>query len=361
MELGYFSMPSHPPERGLKAGHDWDLQTLRWLDELGFSEAWIGEHHTAPWEPHPAPDLLIAQALLQTKRLKIGPGGFLLPYHHPAELANRVAMLDHLSDGRLLFGVAASGLPSDWAMFDVDGTTGVHREMTREALDIILRLWSDEPSFEFKGKHWNVSKPELMYGFLKPHIKPLQKPHPRIGVAGLSPNSDTLKMAGEHGFMPLSLNLNAGHLVTHWAAVEEGARRTGKTPKRSDWRVFKEVFVAETDEQAWELSVGGMMGRMMREYFLPLLGQFGYLKYLKHDESVPDSDVTPEYCAKHNWLIGSPETVARKMETIYNDIGGFGGILVFGFDYSDNPNAWHTSLRLLAEQVAPRIRHLTPA
>ena len=110
MEFGYFAMPSHPPERGLKAGHDWDLQTLRWLDELGYTEAWIGEHHTAPWEPHPAPDLLIAQALLQTKRLRIGPGGFLLPYHHPMELANRVAMLDHLSEGRLNFGVAASGL-----------------------------------------------------------------------------------------------------------------------------------------------------------------------------------------------------------------------------------------------------------
>ena len=103
MEFGYFAMPSHPPERGLKAGHDWDLQTLRWLDELGYTEAWIGEHHTAPWEPHPAPDLLIAQALLQTKRLRIGPGGFLLPYHHPMELANRVAMLDHLSEGRLNF------------------------------------------------------------------------------------------------------------------------------------------------------------------------------------------------------------------------------------------------------------------
>ncbi len=132
MEFGYFAMPSHPPERGLKAGHDWDLQTLRWLDELGYTEAWIGEHHTAPWEPHPAPDLLIAQALMQTKRLRIGPGGFLLPYHHPMELANRVAMLDHLSEGRLNFGVAASGLASDWAMFRVDGNSGVHREMTRE-------------------------------------------------------------------------------------------------------------------------------------------------------------------------------------------------------------------------------------
>ncbi len=67
MELGYFAMPSHPPECGLKEGHDWDLQVLRWLDELGYQEAWIGEHHTAPWEPHPSPDLLVAQALLQTK------------------------------------------------------------------------------------------------------------------------------------------------------------------------------------------------------------------------------------------------------------------------------------------------------
>src|SRR3954467_12227778 len=114
MEIGYFTMPSHPPECGLKEGQEWDLQVLRWLDELGYQEAWIGEHHTAPWEPHPAPDLILAQAFRETKDIRLGPGGFRLPYHPPAELANRVAMLDHLSDGRLNFGVAASGLPSDW-------------------------------------------------------------------------------------------------------------------------------------------------------------------------------------------------------------------------------------------------------
>ena len=150
------------------------------------TEAWIGEHHTAPWEPHPAPDLLVAQALLQTKRIRLGPGGFLLPYHHPAELANRVAMLDHLSGGRLNFGVAASGLPSDWAMFNVDGMSGANRDMTREALDIILQLWTEDAPFDYTGKFWTVSKPDTMFGFLKPHIKPLQTPHPPIGVAGLS-------------------------------------------------------------------------------------------------------------------------------------------------------------------------------
>ena len=95
---------------------------------------------------------------MQTKNIRLGPGGFLLPYHHPAELANRVAMLDHISGGRLNFGVAASGLPSDWAMFNVDGMSGVNRDMTREALEIILKLWSSTEPFDYKGKFWNVSQ-----------------------------------------------------------------------------------------------------------------------------------------------------------------------------------------------------------
>ncbi len=360
MEFGYFTMPSHPPERGLKAGHDWDLQTLRWADQLGLSEAWIGEHHTAPWEPHPAPDLLIAQALLQTERIRLGPGGFLLPYHHPAELAHRIAMLDHLSGGRLNFGVAASGLPSDWAMFHVDGMSGVNRDMTREALEIILKLWNEPGPFDFEGKFWKVSQPDTMFGLLRPHIRPLQAPHPPIGVAGLSKNSDTLKLAGERGFLPMSLNLNPAYVASHWQAVEIGAARTGRTPDRADWRLVREIFVAETDEAAWRLSVGGMMGRMMREYFLPLLGNFGFLEYLKHAPDVPDGDVTVEYCARHNWIIGSPATVVEKIERIHHELGGFGSLLVFGFDYSDNPGAWHSSLGLLMTEVLPRLRHLTP-
>src|SRR5437764_8284214 len=288
MDYGLFTMPSHPPERSLYDGHQWDLQQLRWADELGFSEAWIGEHHTAPWEPHPSPDLLVAQALMQTQRMRIGPGGFLMPYHHPAELANRVAMLDHIAQGRLNFGVAASGLPSDWAMFHVDGNSGQHREMTREALDIILRLWGDEEEFEYDGKYWKVSQPPLMYETLRPHIKPFQKPHPPIGVAGLSKNSDTLKLAGERGFIPMSLNLNPAYVGSHWEAVEEGARRSGRAPSRSEWRMVREVFVAETDEAATRLSVRSMMGRQMREYFIPLLAAFGFKEFLKHGPSVPD-------------------------------------------------------------------------
>jgi alkanesulfonate monooxygenase SsuD/methylene tetrahydromethanopterin reductase-like flavin-dependent oxidoreductase (luciferase family) len=360
MELGYFSMPSHPPERDLKQGWEYDLQVIRWLDELGYTEAWIGEHHTAPWEPHPAPDLLVSTGFRETKNIRLGPGGFLLPYHHPAELANRIALLDHISDGRLNFGVAASGLPSDWSMFNVDGMSGQNRAMTREALDIILKMWSSDEPFEYAGYYWTVRHPEEMYGFLRPHLKPKQAPHPPIGVAGLSKNSDTLKLAGEMGYLPMSLNLNPGYVKSHWESVQIGAEKTGRTPYRGDWRLVREVFVADTDEEAWKLSVGSNMGRMMGEYFLPLLENFGFFDYLKHDESVPDSDVTPEYCAKHNWLIGSPDTVAEKLAAIYDDVGGFGQLLVFGFDYVDKPEAWHHSLELLSKEVLPKVAHLTP-
>ena len=100
MRTGFFTMPSHPPERDLREGHEFDLQHIRWADELGFEEGWVGEHHTAPWEPHPAPDFLVIEGFRQTSNIRLGPGGFLLPYHNPAELANRIAMMDHLSQGR---------------------------------------------------------------------------------------------------------------------------------------------------------------------------------------------------------------------------------------------------------------------
>ena len=88
MHLGAFMMPSHPPERGIAEGIRLDIEQLALLDRLGFGEAWIGEHYTVPWEPCPAPDLLIAQALMRTENIKLCPGAHLLPYHNPIELAH---------------------------------------------------------------------------------------------------------------------------------------------------------------------------------------------------------------------------------------------------------------------------------
>ena len=361
MKLGMFMMPSHPPERGFKAGQEWDLEVIRTADTLGYSEIWIGEHFTSPWEPNPSPDVLIAQALLQTKQIKLAPGAHLLPYHHPAELACRVAFMDHLAEGRYMLGIGASGLPSDWQLFQVDGIGPQTREMTRESLDIMLKIWESDGGLDYEGKYWHVNVPEPMLRTLRHHIKPFQKPHPPIGIAGLTPGSETLKLAGERGFMPLSLNLSPSYVATHWDAVEEGARRTGRTPDRRDWRIVREIFVADTDEEAYEQCVNGGMGRMMREYLLPLLADFQFTKYLKDDPNIPDEQVTPEYLWNHGWLVGSVKTVTAKLEQMYQDLGGFGTLLLFGFDYADNPGPWLKSMKLLAEQVLPQFADRDPA
>jgi len=361
VEAGLFMMPSHPPERSLRDGYLWDLEHLVLCDRLGFHEAWIGEHFTSPWEPNPAPDLLIAQALLKTQRIKLAPGAHLLPYHHPAELACRVAYLDHMARGRFMFGVGSGGLPSDWKTFQVDGFSSQNRKMTREALDIILRLWKAEEPFEHRGEYYKVDRIATMFDSLEFHLKPFQKPHPPIGIAGLSPNSDTLLLAGEYGFMPMSLNISPTYLNTHFASVEKGAEKTGRTARRSDWRVVREVFVAETDREARKHALGGMLARAYREYLLPLFGNFGFLPLFKHDPSIADSDVTPEYLVDHGWLVGSPQTVAQKLGDMYQECGGFGTILVLTFDHSDDNEAWATSQQMFIEEVMPKFADLEAA
>ena len=361
MKYGLFMMPNHPPERKIYDSHQWDLDYLVMADELGYDEAWIGEHFTSIWEPIPAPDIMIAQALMRTKKIKLGTGAHLLPFHHPAELAHRVAYLDHLAQGRFMFGIGAGGLPSDWALFDVDGFSGQHRDMTREALEIILKIWENKGPFEYKGKYWNIKVTDTMFDLLYYFLTPFQKPHPPIGVASLSYKSPSLMFAGEKGYIPMSLALNTEFVQSHWAAVEEGAQRSGKTPSRADWRLVRDVYIADSDEEAREQALNGMLGRVWREYLLRLFGEFDLMPVFKHDPEVPNEAVTAEYLADHMWLIGSPETVANKIRKLYNDVGGFGSLLVLVYDHWQDQKRWEKSTRLLAEEVMPQLADLVPA
>ena len=105
MEIGMFMTPYHPPELTLWDATNWDLEVLTLLDDLGFSEVWIGQHFTVPWEPIPSPDLLIAQALLRTKQLRFGVGVHLLPFTILLNSAYRIAYLHDLAQGRLNVGI----------------------------------------------------------------------------------------------------------------------------------------------------------------------------------------------------------------------------------------------------------------
>jgi alkanesulfonate monooxygenase SsuD/methylene tetrahydromethanopterin reductase-like flavin-dependent oxidoreductase (luciferase family) len=352
LKLGAFVMPSHPPERSLVEGYRWDLENLALLDRMGFHEAWIGEHFTAPWEPNPAPDLLIAQALLRTERIKLCPGAHLLPYHHPVELAHRVAYLDHIAQGRYMLGVGISALPSDLQLFHVDGASGENRRRTLEALDIMLKLWTDGPE-TFDGEFWSMRRPQTDFEFLHHHLKPYQQPHPPIGIAGLSPGSETLKIAGERGFLPLSISLNPAHTASHWLSVEEGAARSGRTPDRADWRLVREVYVGPSDEEARKRVREGAIGRCWREYLLPFYVGNGMGPHFLADPDDSVADLDLDYLIEKNWFVGSPATVVEKLAGLHEATGGFGTLLVMIYDFSTEQAWWEESLQLLVEEVMP--------
>lgn len=363
MKLSYFAQPAHPPGRSIKQVVDWNLQVIRWCEDIGFDEFWMGEHFTDSWEPIPAPDLILAQALMETERIKLGPAGHCLPYHHPVALAHRIAMLDHMAQGRYQFGVASGVIPTDLLLYGIDATNGQHRAMTAEALDIILRVWAhDDQPFDYDGHFWKVHLPPAMFDdHFRVHLKPFQQPHPPIAMTGFTPYSGTLKLAASKGYIPMSLNMSPSYVATHWEAIKQGAESTGRTPSRQDWRILREVFVAETDAEARRWAVDGPMGQAIGEYTLPLLRDLGALPLLKRDPDTPDDDITVEWLADNCWLVGSPETVVEKFERMYEELGGFGHLMFLSFDFSEHPEVWQGSMELFATEVLPKISHLKPA
>ena len=360
MRLGYFTMPLHPPGSDPAETLESDLMQMEALDRLGYQEAWIGEHFTTVWENIPAPDQFIAAALSRTRNIVFGTGVTCMPNHDPFMIAHRIAQLDNLARGRFYWGVGSGGFPGDFEVFGFDQSTGAHRGMSRECIELVLQMWADPKPGVYEHPFWKFAIPSPVPNIgLQFHLRPYQKPHPPIGVAGVSPRSDTLALAGEKGWLPLSINLVPTEILkTHWEAVEEGARKTGLTPNRARWRIAREVYIAETTQQARKEVLEGTIGRDFRQYFIPLMAYMKTLSLFKGEREMPDEAVTPEYLVDNVWIVGSVDDVTEKLRQLYRDVGGFGVLLAMGHEW-DPYDKWVSSMTLLSHQVMPRLSDLT--
>lgn len=360
MEIGYFTMPLHPAGSNLTETLDEDLSQIVTLDGLGYSEAWIGEHFTAGWENLAAPDLLIAKAIPLTKNIILGTGVSCLPDHDPFVLAHRIAVLDHLAKGRFYWGVGAGSFIGDFEVFGIDPKSGEQRELTNESLEFILNLWNDPKPGTYENRRWKFKVPVPLSDVgLGVHTKPYQKPHPPIAVAGITASSGTLRIAGANGWIPMSINfITRDVLRTHWASVEEGALSSGRTPDKSAWRIARDIYVAETSEQARKEVREGTLARDFTDYFFKMVPKIrGNLDIFKMNKGMSDSDVTPEYMMDNLWIVGSPDEVAERIRELYHYVGGFGVLLVMGHEWKPR-DKWERSMKLLVDEVMPRLRDL---
>jgi alkanesulfonate monooxygenase SsuD/methylene tetrahydromethanopterin reductase-like flavin-dependent oxidoreductase (luciferase family) len=354
MEVGIFAVPFRLPETDVTKGLAWDLQCTQWAEEFGIHEAWFAEHYTLGWENTCAPELLVAAAATTTKNIRLATGASLLPYHNPIALAHNLMQLDHMTNGRLIAGFGAGGYATDGQLFgllDLDE----RRAMMAEAIDVILAIWTEERPFKHEGKYWNVDYPAYDKMLNGPNWRPLQKPHPRCAIAGVSASSNSLRDAGKRGFIPMSFDLATDYLKGHWAAYEDGAVSAGREAKRADWRLFKNVLLGDTDEQAMALATSAPVLRVYDEFVLRIYEGFGLLGSFA--PGVPEHLITAEYLARNAWIVGSPETVVKKIAAINDELGGFGVLVTPTFDFLEAPAAFRHSLELFGTAVAPQLKN----
>ncbi|MEO9326375.1 LLM class flavin-dependent oxidoreductase [Gordonia aurantiaca] len=357
MKFGIFSAPYSVDyafgRRTAKQVIEWDLQMVKWAEEYGWDEAFFAEHYTLGAEPSPAPDAMIAAASQITERLTLGAAAHLLPYHNPISLAHRMLWLDNMTGGRYVAGVAPGAYPSDAQLFC---TGDANQKMMVEALDIVQAIIKREGAFKIEGEYFKVDMPAYDESIAGPHLKPYGKELP-IMITGMSENSSTIKFAGARGAYLLSQQVHEKTWINHWETYSTAAKEAGYDPQKSDWRVCRDIIVADTDEEAKEIARNGALGLLWREYNIPNFIRLGLGPLLTGGE-IPLEELTIDWMIDNFFILGSPDTVAARIEELYNAVSGFGTLVSFVYEYADTPEAYRRSFELLGQKVAPQLAHL---
>ena len=356
MDLAYFTMPLHPANRPFGETLQEDREAFLYADELGFTEAYMGEHVTDIYEPVPNSMLFLASIAYDTKSIKLGTGTVNLGHHHPAATATEAAMLDHMLEGRFLFGASPGNLPADAEVF---GTLDANRnEMFVEALEHIIAIWTSDAPYRLTGKYWNITTerthlPELGQGIMG---KPYQKPYPPILGTVVAPYSKGIVGLGERGWYAISANfLLPKWVATHWPLFAEGCAKVGRVADRKDWRVAKSIFVADDERIAEEYGKGA--NSPYRFYFQQLGGKLrmaNKLNLFKTEPDQPDDEITTDHMVDTLVITGTVNSVVNQLLAFREEIGDFGTLVYNGADWVDR-DLGRRSMELMATEVMPRL------
>jgi alkanesulfonate monooxygenase SsuD/methylene tetrahydromethanopterin reductase-like flavin-dependent oxidoreductase (luciferase family) len=361
MKLGFFTMPIHPMDKDWRQCLREDREAFLLADELGFVEAYAGEHVTDRAENITSCMAFVAWLAAATKNIKLGTGTINMPNAHPAAVAGTVAMLDHMLDGRFIMGISPGGLLSDAEVF---GNLDADRNaMFVEAINAVLKIWESEPPYNIEGKYWKISTERTLYkeigqGYIP---KPLQRPHPPIVVTAVAPFSKGVAEAAARGWDPISANfLMPVWAKSHWPSYVEGCERAGRKADPANWRVAKSVFVADdlATAKRYAMDPNGPYVSYYRSLYTKLKKN-GRINLFKTYRDQPDDEVTLDFVCEKLIIWGTPDKVADDVLALREEVGDFGTLLYAGKDWTDY-ELGRRSMILAAEKVLPRVNASLP-
>ncbi|HEY1292189.1 MAG TPA: LLM class flavin-dependent oxidoreductase [Chloroflexota bacterium] len=344
MRFGIFMAPFHAPTgQNPTVAYARDLATIQLLDELGYDEAWIGEHHSGGVELIPSPEIFIAHAAAQTRHIKLGTGVISLPYHNPLWVADRMIFLDHLTRGRVMMGVGPGALPVDATMIGIDPLD--QRGALEEDFGVLMHLLHSDEPISIETKRYRLVNARSQY-------RPFTDPCFEIGVAAVASPAGP-RLAGRYGVGLLSVGatiregFDALHL--HWDVMEERAADFGTVADRSRWRLVGPMHLAESKDQAIQDVRHG-------------LDAFCY--YTQKTIAAPHFRAVGEaFEERVAWVndtglgvIGTPDEAIVQIERLAEQSGGFGCYLMMAHEWAD-PEATRRSYELFARYVMPRFQN----
>jgi len=295
-------------------------------DQLGFDHVWFTEHHFLEDGYLPAFQPLAGAIAARTERIRISTDIALLPLYHPVRLAEELAILDHISHGRIELGIGMGYVPEEFAAFGVPLTNRV--SMTEEGIDILRLAWGDAP-FSYSGKRYQLDNVDV-------HPKPVQPGGPPLWIAAMS--TPGAMRAARFGTHLLPQGKRSEVLDPYRQAVEE----SGVDPATRRVGIIRSFYVSDDRERDWPTIRDAERFRMS--------------VYNKFMEATPDD---------YGWREpgGIPQgsfmgTVDECVNEIVSFVQEYGvtDIASSGLPPGVDPDAMATNLDRLASEVLPRVR-----
>ena len=341
LKFGCFISPIHPAIENPTLALRQDVELVQHLDRLGYDEVWVGEHHSSGWEIIPSPEVFLAHAAALTTRIKLGTGVISLPYHNPFMVAERIVLLDHLSNGRAILGTGPGALVIDATQIGLDPLT--LRSRMEESLDVVVRLLRGE-IVTSKTDWFDLRDAQLQ---LLPH----QRDGLEIAVTATASPSGP-RLAGKHGTSILSLTATSTKttevLSEQWAIAEEEAARHGKTVSRSGWRLVVPMYVAPSEEEARRDVAYGLPN------WIDYVTKVATLGLVTGGASTPD-DFVDLLTGSGFAVIGTPQQAVEQIQRLVDASGGFGTVLIWANEWATH-DKMQRSYELIAKHVAPHFQ-----